>query len=87
MIEKYFKETLNLVELRINRVRINRSRPVVNHNVTFVQFVVFNKSVQGPQICQNEVQDKKPECYTFNVVLFNLVWHLNTKTDKKIQFK
>ena len=28
MIEKYFIVTSNLVELRINRVRINRFRPV-----------------------------------------------------------
>ena len=29
MIEKYFPVTSNEVELRINRVRINRSRPVI----------------------------------------------------------
>ena len=29
MIEKYFTVTSNQVELRINRVRINRSRPVI----------------------------------------------------------
>ena len=28
MIGKHFTETLNKVELRINRVRINRARPV-----------------------------------------------------------
>ena len=29
MIAKHFTETSNKVELRINRVRINRSRPVL----------------------------------------------------------
>ena len=29
MIGKHFTETLNKVELRINRVQINRARPVV----------------------------------------------------------
>ena len=30
MIGKHFTETSNKVELRINRVRINRARPVVH---------------------------------------------------------
>ena len=33
MIEKYFTLTSNEVELRINRVRINRSRPVIENTV------------------------------------------------------
>ena len=38
MIEKYFTETSNKVELWINRVRINRSRPVQTSNYSKVRF-------------------------------------------------
>ena len=35
MIGKHFTETLNKVELRINRVRINRVRPVSSEILNF----------------------------------------------------
>ena len=39
MIEKHFIETSNKVELRINRVRINRARPVKLSNLQSTLYI------------------------------------------------
>ena len=42
MIGKHFTETLNKVELRINRVRINHARPIYSYIEIIVQVSILN---------------------------------------------
>ena len=41
MIGKHFTGTLNKVELGINRVRINRARPVIKINFKLLVLVMY----------------------------------------------
>ena len=44
MVAKDSKETLNKVELRINRVRINRARPVIRTSYAAYLFCTWCKT-------------------------------------------